>query len=133
MIMKHEGDLDLDQMTQRLQNLFKFKNFYDQVDFNREQMLTIMKAIIELTNMLGSSNLVESRTRRNNKFDDNAVVFNENDQGEVPSQHNRPLQATVKVRDVEPKRTMLDQRSSLNIIVLSVLDIVGVSRENITR
>lgn len=44
-----------------------------------------------------------------------------------------PLYVTVMVREVECKRTMLDQGSSLNIISLLVLDLVGVPQDNITR
>lgn len=37
-----------------------------------------MKSIIELADPLGSSNLVESRMRKNNIFEDNAIVLYEN-------------------------------------------------------
>lgn len=56
---------DLDQMAQGVQNLFKFKNFYDQMDFSSKQRLAITEN-------------VEKRTRRNNRFEGNAVVFCEN-------------------------------------------------------
>lgn len=49
-----------------------------------------------------------------------------------PSQHNRPLYVTAKVRDVELKRVLLDA-SSLNIISLDVLDDLGIPREKIQK
>lgn len=47
--MQPEGELDLDKIAQHVQNLFKFMNFYDQMDFNAEQCLASSKAIVELT------------------------------------------------------------------------------------
>lgn len=35
--------------ARRLQNFFKFKDFYDQMGFNPEQSLAITKSISELT------------------------------------------------------------------------------------
>lgn len=34
--MQSKGELDLNKMAQRVSNLFKFKKFYDQMDFNQE-------------------------------------------------------------------------------------------------
>lgn len=45
-------------MDQWVQNLLKFKNFYDQMDFSLEH-LAITKGIIKLTNPSEGSNLVE--------------------------------------------------------------------------
>lgn len=45
-----EGELDLNHMSQYVQNLFKFRNFYNHIDFSTEQCLVITKPIIELTN-----------------------------------------------------------------------------------
>lgn len=59
--MQFQGEPDLNKMAQWVQNLFKFKNLYDQMDFHLEQRLAIMKAIIELTDPPRNSNLVESR------------------------------------------------------------------------
>lgn len=36
-----EIEPDLDQMAQKVQDLLKFKSFYDQMDFNPEQRLAI--------------------------------------------------------------------------------------------
>lgn len=50
---------DLDRISQWVQNRFKFKNFYDQMDFSPKQSLAITNAIIELIIPLGNSNLVK--------------------------------------------------------------------------
>lgn len=42
-----KGELDLDCTAQQVQDLFKFKSIYDQMDFNADQRLVITKAIIE--------------------------------------------------------------------------------------
>lgn len=43
-----EGEPDSVRMTQQVQNLFKFKNFYNQMDFSPKGCVAISKAIIEL-------------------------------------------------------------------------------------
>lgn len=68
MIMQPEDEPDLEKMAHRVQNLFKFKSFYDYIDFSLEQRLAIIKAIIMLTDPSGSSNIVERRSRRNNSL-----------------------------------------------------------------
>lgn len=67
----------------------------------------------------------------NNRFEDNAVVFVENGQRDIASHDNHLLYVTAKVRDVDFKRAMLNQGSSLDVISLLVLDSAGVPRENI--
>lgn len=44
---------DFDLIAQKVQNLFKFKNFYDRMDFNIDQRLVITKIIIELIDSSG--------------------------------------------------------------------------------
>lgn len=113
-------------------DLLKFKNFYDQIDFSPGKRLVITKAIIELTEPSGSSNVVESKRRRNNRFNDNAVVFHENDRHNITSQHNCPLYMIVKVRDVELKGPCwIEDHPSISSPY--ILDTVRVPRENITK
>lgn len=61
--MKPEGEFDLDKMTLRVQNLFRFKHFYDQMDFIQSK-LAITKSITELTNPSGNCSLIENRSRK---------------------------------------------------------------------
>lgn len=42
-----EGEPNLDQMSQQVQNLLKFKKFYDLVEFTASHGLAITKATIE--------------------------------------------------------------------------------------
>lgn len=132
-ISQPEVEPDLDQRMQKVQGLFKFKSFYDQMDFNSEQILAIRKAIIELTDYSKSLNLDEKKPRRNSRFEDNALVFYENNSKDVPTQYNLPLYIIVKVRDIELKRVLLDAGTSLDIISLNVLDDNGIPRENIQK
>lgn len=46
--IQHKVEPDLNKMAQRAQNFFKFKYFYDQMDFNLQQRLAMTKSIIEL-------------------------------------------------------------------------------------
>lgn len=101
------------------------------MDFNLEQRLAITKAIIELTDSSERSNLIKKKPKRNNRFEDSALVFYENNRKDVSTQHNRPLHITTKVREIELKRVLLDVGSSLNSISLNVLDNIRIPRENI--
>lgn len=47
--MQLEGDPNVDKMAQQVQNLFKFSDFYDQMNFNPEQRSAMTKAIIKLS------------------------------------------------------------------------------------
>lgn len=120
-------------MAGRIQHLYIFKHFYDQLDFSSEQRLAITKSIVELTDPTKSCDLVEGRTRRKGRFDDNAAVFYVDDERGLPTNHNRPLYVIANVNGVELRRAMLDPGSSINIISLSTLDAVGVPRDNIIR
>lgn len=53
-----EGELVFDNMAQQVQNLFIFKNFYEQMDFSTDQHLAITEAIIKLANSLWSHALL---------------------------------------------------------------------------
>lgn len=56
-------------------NVFKFKSYYDQMNFSPEQRLAITKVIIDLTDPSGSLGLAENRSRGGNEFRYNAMVF----------------------------------------------------------
>lgn len=103
------------------------------MDFNSKQRRAITKAIMELTDSTEGMNFVEKRTGKNNRFEDNGLVFYKNNRRDVPTQHNRPLYVTAKMRDVELKRVLLDSGSSLNIISLDVLDDLRIPREKIQK
>lgn len=75
MVSQSEDEQDLDQRALKVQELFKFKSFYDQMDFNSKQRLAITKAIMELTNSTEDMNLIEKTTGKNNRFENNALVM----------------------------------------------------------
>lgn len=53
----------LDCMAQQVQNVFKFRNFYDQINVSAIRCLAITEAITELTKLLGGLRLCEGRPR----------------------------------------------------------------------
>lgn len=103
------------------------------MDFDSKQRIAITKAILELTDSIEGVNLIEKRTRKSNRFENNLLVFYENNRRDVPTQHNRPLYVIANVRDVELKRVLLDAGSSLNIVSLDVLEDIGVPRKRIQK
>lgn len=52
--------------------------------FNPYQRLVITKSITELPYPSGNCGLIESRSRRNNKFESGAVVFYDNERRDLP-------------------------------------------------
>lgn len=73
--MTLEGEPNLDMMAQRAENLFKFKNFYDQMDISPEECLAITKAIIELINPSRGSGLIKRKSQGGDKFEGNYLNF----------------------------------------------------------
>lgn len=86
MVSQPEVEQDLEQKALKVQELFKFKRLYDQMDFNSKQMLAIKKAIIELIVSTKNVNFVERRTWKNSQLEDNALLFYENNRRDVPTQ-----------------------------------------------
>lgn len=56
-----EGEPNPDRMAKHVHNLFKFMNFYNQMDFNAEQRLAITMGIVELIDPSRDSGLVEQK------------------------------------------------------------------------
>lgn len=103
--------VDLNQMAQQGQKLFKFKILYDQVDFDAGQCLTITKAIIELNvpkRGLGSDQKTTCEGRR---IEDNAMVSH----CKVYT-FPRLLYVTIYVYNMELKHILIDPGSCFNIV-----------------
>lgn len=49
------------------------------MDFSLDQRLAITKSVIELTDSSKSSEMIEMRSRHNNRFGDDVAVFYDND------------------------------------------------------
>lgn len=56
-----ESEPDLDRMAQQIQKKFKFKNFYNQMNFDAGQGLIITKVIIKLAGSSEGSALFKKR------------------------------------------------------------------------
>lgn len=80
--------MQIAKMAQWVQNLLKFKDFYDQIDFNSQKRLAMTKSTIALTDPKGNCGLVESRLRRNSRFEDGTVVFFDNERSDLLSTHD---------------------------------------------
>lgn len=62
-----EPEPDLDQMARQIQNWLKFRNFYNQMDFNLDQCLAITKAMVGLNNLSGGFDLAKKLLPRRQK------------------------------------------------------------------
>lgn len=74
-------------MAQQIPNFFKFKNFYEQMEFIIEQHLGITKVINVLSSSSGGLSLTERKPHGGNQFEDNTMVFYEWDRQVMSSQH----------------------------------------------
>lgn len=92
-----EAEPDLDQMARQVHNLFKFRNFYDHVGFNPDQCLAITKGIIHLTNSSKGYDLGKKLPRGRRKFEDDAVVFHDEEKQILSGYNSRHLYVKVFV------------------------------------
>lgn len=60
------------------------------MEFDVGQCLTIMKAIIELTDSSGGSGLVQNKPHRGKRFENSVIVFYVRDGQILPSHHKKP-------------------------------------------
>lgn len=101
-------------MARQFQNLFKFRNFYDQIDFDSDQRLAVTKAITELNDFQETDLLKGFHTEgRGKKWH---CCFYEEDKQISPGYDNRPLYITTSVNDVKLRWGLVDPGSSLNIM-----------------
>lgn len=114
-------------------NLFKFKSFYDQMNFSTNQHLRVNKSIVELTDLQGGSNLTQRRLRGGNWFKDNDMVFYEKDRQVIPNHHHRPLYMPAYISYVDLISTIVDPGYSLKFMPLSTLETVGIRRDKIIK
>lgn len=70
-----DAKLDLDQRGQQVYNLFKFRNFCDQMDITTDQGFAITNEIIELHQLSGGSDVAKKLPCGRTKVEDDAVVF----------------------------------------------------------
>lgn len=92
-----EAELYLDRMAQQVHtNLFKFKNFHDQMNFTSYQCLAITNATIDLIDLSRGFD-VAKKLPRQKKIEDDAIVFYEEDKQILYCCHNRSLYSTAFV------------------------------------
>lgn len=84
-----EGEPNLDKMAEKLQHLHKFTLLrLGGLQFCSKGST---KSIIKLTDLVESCELIEGRSKRRSRFDDDVVVFYNNDWRGLTTTHNRPL------------------------------------------
>lgn len=78
---------DLDKMAQQGQNYSSPST--STIIWTLFMNIAITKSIIELTDPSTSYDLVKNRSKKSSMFNDNKVVFCDNNQRELPNSHNR--------------------------------------------
>lgn len=115
----------IDNMAQPVQNFLNLK--FSMIRWISMHRLTITKAITELPNSSRSSGVVQNRPRGGRRSEDKAMVFYE--KNSQPSHYRRPLYVTAIVHDME--HALVDLGSSMNIMPLSMLEAIGISRSRL--
>lgn len=65
------------------------------------------------------------------KFEEDSVIFYKDDK-QIPSEyHSRLLDVTASIHDIESRKGLVDRGSFLNIMSLSKLEEVEVTREQV--
>lgn len=96
-----KGESDLDCVDKQVQNLFKFKSFYNHMDFGANQRSEVRKATIGLINSSGGSSVVQNRPHGGRRFEDSTTIFYEKDRKILLSHHNQPVYVIAYIHDVE--------------------------------
>lgn len=94
-IQKPEANL---AQMDRQENLYKLKNFYDHMDSNQDQHLTITKTSIELIGLSGCSvsTLTKRLLHRKTRYKDDAMVYYRED-NQIHSKYHRFRYVTTLV------------------------------------
>lgn len=125
-----EGKSNIEAMAQRVQNLFKSKNFYDQLasalnsgwpSFFRPLLSWLTRRRLEPRR----AEPWEVASSRTPAWPSSGIWS----QG-LSSHHNRPLYVTACIRDIELRCAMVVSRSSLNILVIRPWDHRSVSKQD---
>lgn len=95
--------------------------------------LAITKAILELNPSGGLFRPCKKLPCRRKKFKDDAEVFHEEDKHILSAYYNRPLYVIAFVHDVKLYWGLVELRSLLNIMPLSMLEVVGIPRDQVVK
>lgn len=130
----HGDESNTNATVQLVQNSFKFKNSYGQIDFSPKQSLAITKTISELiVDSLGGFNLTERKPRGGNKFEIPSCPFLKAMHEVYQATTTNPHMYTSLHQGYLAKACDGGHWVLIDIISLSNLEIAGVSQDRIMK
>ena len=110
----------------------KFKSLFNQLGFRPEARRVAMESLISIAVDSGMECFtVESHASRAYLEATNAITFTNEDMEVEHPDHHRPLFLMATINDVQVRRALVDTRASLNLIVLSTLEALGLTSRRI--
>ena len=91
-----------------------------------------MEALVSIATRVGVECLaVETRANKAFLQDTNEITFNDEDMEVGYSDHMRPLYLAASINQIPIKKALVDTSASVNLILLSTLQAVGISESKI--
>ena len=115
-----------------LQKSPKFKSLFNQLGFGLEARNAAMEALITIAAKSEATCFTtEAHASRAFLETTNSITFTDEDMEVQYPDHRRPLYLSAVVKDVQVRRTLVDNGSCLNLISLSTLQATNVSQQKI--
>ena len=110
----------------------KFKSLFNQLGFRPEARRVAIESFMSIVADSGMECFtVESHASRAYLETTNAITFTNEDMEVEHPDHHRPLFLMATINDVQVRRALVDTRASLNLIILSTLEAVGLTSRRI--
>lgn len=120
-------------MALQVLNLFKFRNFYNRMDFDSDQSLAIEKASIEPLTCQEALTRPLKVVEEEMKFEEDVVVFYKEDKKMPSKYHNKPLYVNTSIHDVGLRLGLVDPGYTLNIRPILAFETVEIAREHVVE
>lgn len=121
-------------MATKLQDLQKFRHFYDQMGFNEKTRFEATKAMIRIAHEQNEESFaVGGSGHRAAKVQESRIIFSDADLDPQCAMHNRPLYLTALINGNEVRRVLIDGGSSINVMPLATIEAAGISKDRIVE
>ena len=115
-----------------LQKNPKFRSLFNQLGFELEARRVTTESLMSIAADSGMECfMVESHASRAFLETTNAITFTDKDIEVEHPDHRRPLYLMATINSVQIKRALVDTGASLNLIALSILEVVGLAGRRI--
>ena len=115
-----------------LQQSSKFKNLFDQMGLTAKERKIVTEALVSIASSAGVECLAaEILNDRALLQESTEITFSDKDMEVGYLDHKRPLDLATSINQIPIKRALVDTGASVNLIPLSTLQAVGISKRKI--